>query len=200
MEHKIPLSSKPGLVSGLHRKSNLFPALVAPHKEKSAREATERAKSDRIAMANLGIREPSRMQSRPFQPSAKQARREERRKQAGAIVRRPMYVGGSRIMKYELDAINVGDVVKVKGTVVKKYSGCMEIKTGDSTLQVIAVEEISDLMPAPFNVGDKVRRRGDMLGGSILTVVSIDGEQVWGKWPNGSNSTLDASSYKKVAA
>lgn len=92
LEHKIPLASKPGLVSGLHREFNLFPALVAPHKEKTAREATERAKSDRMAMANLGIRAPSKMQSRPFQPSAKQARREERRKLAGAIVRRPMFM------------------------------------------------------------------------------------------------------------
>lgn len=105
-------------------------------------------------------------------------------------------------MKYEFDAINVGDVVKVKGTVVRKFSHCMEISTGENTLQVIAVEEISDLIPVPFKIGDKIRhkRPANREEVVVLTVVLVDGAEVWGKRPDGKNSTVAAAHFEIAPA
>lgn len=67
LEHVKPLSmARPG--ENLHRESNLAPALVQPHREKSAREAGERAKCDRIRAKHLGIYPPSKtpLKSRGF--------------------------------------------------------------------------------------------------------------------------------------
>lgn len=50
-EHIKPLS-----MGGENRESNLAPALIEPHKEKSAEEAAERAKADAIAKRHIGIR------------------------------------------------------------------------------------------------------------------------------------------------
>lgn len=49
LEHVKPLS-----LGGEHRETNLAPALVAPHREKSAQEATARAKADRIHAKHFG--------------------------------------------------------------------------------------------------------------------------------------------------
>jgi 5-methylcytosine-specific restriction endonuclease McrA len=59
LEHIIPLS-----MGGEHKEINLRPALVAPHKEKSAREAGQRAKADAVAKSALGIKSAPR---RPIQ-------------------------------------------------------------------------------------------------------------------------------------
>lgn len=105
-------------------------------------------------------------------------------------------------MKYEFDAINVGDIITVKGPVVRKYSHCMEIKTSENTLQVIAVEEISDHLPVPFKVGDKIRHKSLAARGEavVLTVVSVDGAEVWAKRPDGTNSTLTAANFEIAPA
>jgi 5-methylcytosine-specific restriction enzyme A len=80
LEHKVPLASVPGKVSGLHRESNLFPALVEAHKLKTAREAAERAKADAVAKRHLGITQPTqKIQSAGFKPVDKEAKREARR-------------------------------------------------------------------------------------------------------------------------
>lgn len=55
LDHKIPLRD-----GGEHRESNLFPALRAEHRRKTAQEATERAKVDRIRKRRIGIRKASR--------------------------------------------------------------------------------------------------------------------------------------------
>lgn len=54
LEHVKPLS-----MGGEHRESNLAPALVAPHREKTAAEAGSRAKADRIRAKFLGVYPPS---------------------------------------------------------------------------------------------------------------------------------------------
>lgn len=53
---------------GENRESNLAPALVAPHKEKSSRERTAQAKCDRQRAKHLGIYPKSKrpLQGRPF--------------------------------------------------------------------------------------------------------------------------------------
>jgi 5-methylcytosine-specific restriction endonuclease McrA len=55
LEHVKPLS-----MGGEHREGNLAPALVGAHREKTAREATERAKADRMRLKHLGIYPKSR--------------------------------------------------------------------------------------------------------------------------------------------
>lgn len=53
LEHVKPLSmARPG--ENLNRESNLAPALTGPHREKTAREAGERAKADRIHAKHHG--------------------------------------------------------------------------------------------------------------------------------------------------
>jgi len=61
LEHVKPLS-----MGGEHRESNLAPALADPHREKSAKEATDRAKADRIARKHLGTwpKSPTPVKSR----------------------------------------------------------------------------------------------------------------------------------------
>ena len=62
-EHVIPLWA-----GGRHRESNLRPALSAPHKEKTQREAGQRAKADRAAASALGLRKEPTMKGRGFAP------------------------------------------------------------------------------------------------------------------------------------
>jgi 5-methylcytosine-specific restriction endonuclease McrA len=64
LEHIKPLS-----MGGEHREQNLAPALVKPHREKTAKEATERAKADRVRAKHLGIYPPSKrpLKSRGFE-------------------------------------------------------------------------------------------------------------------------------------
>lgn len=52
-EHIKPLSE-----GGEHRESNLAPALVEPHKEKTKEEAGRRAKADAVAKRDAGITKP----------------------------------------------------------------------------------------------------------------------------------------------
>lgn len=53
LEHVKPLHmARPGEV--LNRESNLAPALKAPHAEKSAREASAKAKADRVHAKHYG--------------------------------------------------------------------------------------------------------------------------------------------------
>lgn len=74
LEHVLPLV----FGENRHRESNLRPALVEPHKIKTAEEAKARAKADAQAKKHLGIVKPSTMQSRGFGLSPKAARRAER--------------------------------------------------------------------------------------------------------------------------
>jgi 5-methylcytosine-specific restriction protein A len=61
LEHVKPLH-----LGGENRESNLAPALVAPHREKSASEMTAKAKADRIRQKHLGIypKSPTPLRSR----------------------------------------------------------------------------------------------------------------------------------------
>lgn len=47
-------------LGGEHRESNMAPALVEPHKIKTAQDRRVKAKTDRIRKKHLGIRKPSR--------------------------------------------------------------------------------------------------------------------------------------------
>lgn len=64
LEHVTPLS-----MGGEHREKNLAPALVQPHREKTAQEAGVRAKADRIRAKHLGIypKSKARLRSRGFE-------------------------------------------------------------------------------------------------------------------------------------
>lgn len=46
------------ILGGEHRESNLAPALVEPHKRKTAMEMAVKAKIDRVAKKHLGINKP----------------------------------------------------------------------------------------------------------------------------------------------
>lgn len=62
LEHKTALS-----LGGEHREMNLFPALIEPHKVKSAEEAAIRAKADAVAKRHVGITKPAgQIKSAPF--------------------------------------------------------------------------------------------------------------------------------------
>jgi 5-methylcytosine-specific restriction protein A len=75
VEHIRPLHlARPG--ENLNRESNLAPALKEPHREKTAREMTAKAKADRVRAKHLGIYPPSkhRLQSRGFDSSRRVGR------------------------------------------------------------------------------------------------------------------------------
>lgn len=65
LDHIRPLS-----MHGEHRESNLHPVLRDKHREKTAAEAGQRAKADRVRAKHLGIHPKpqgnNRLQSRPF--------------------------------------------------------------------------------------------------------------------------------------
>lgn len=62
LEHRIALAD-----GGRHSEDNLFPALIDPHKDKSADEAAVRAKADAIAKRHVGITQPKqKIQSHGF--------------------------------------------------------------------------------------------------------------------------------------
>lgn len=64
LEHIKPLHlARPG--ETLNRESNLAPALKAPHREKTAREMTAKAKADRVRAKHLGITKPKGSLSHP---------------------------------------------------------------------------------------------------------------------------------------
>lgn len=54
LEHKVSL-----ILGGQHRENNLFPALVEPHKRKTAAEMKVKAKIARISKKHLGIKKES---------------------------------------------------------------------------------------------------------------------------------------------
>lgn len=85
LEHVVPLWTVPtraGEVSGLHREKNLRPALkgAGAHGDKTAEEATARAKADAAAKRHLGIAAPGKkIQSRGFSTPDREAKRAARR-------------------------------------------------------------------------------------------------------------------------
>jgi 5-methylcytosine-specific restriction endonuclease McrA len=66
LEHIKPLS-----MGGEHRERNLAPALADPHKEKTAAEAGDRAKADRIRRKHNGTwpKSKTKLKSRGFVPT-----------------------------------------------------------------------------------------------------------------------------------
>ena len=72
LEHKIALS-----LGGKNVESNIFPALIEPHKEKSADEAAIRAKADAVAKRHVGITRPvATIKSAPMPVSERTAKRQ----------------------------------------------------------------------------------------------------------------------------
>lgn len=67
MDHKIALIN-----GGEHRESNLFPALRDKHREKTAEDVAEKAKTYAVKAKHLLPRKPSRLRSAPFQKSEPQ--------------------------------------------------------------------------------------------------------------------------------
>lgn len=74
LEHKISL-----ILGGQHRETNLFPALVEPHKAKTAAEMKVKAKIAAVHKKHIGITKPTqKLRGQPFPQSEKAARRTER--------------------------------------------------------------------------------------------------------------------------
>lgn len=70
LEHVKPLSmARPG--ENLNRESNLAPALTVAHREKTAREAGDRAKADRIHAKHFGYfpESKAKLKGRGFEKS-----------------------------------------------------------------------------------------------------------------------------------
>ncbi|UYQ71016.1 HNH endonuclease [Pelagibacterium flavum] len=67
LDHKVALIN-----GGEHRESNLFPALRDKHRGKTALDVREKAVSARKRKKHLGIRKPSKLQSRGFEHAPKQ--------------------------------------------------------------------------------------------------------------------------------
>lgn len=55
LEHPLAIIN-----GGENRESNLAPALVEPHKVKTAEDVEQKAKNDRVRKRHLGIRKPSK--------------------------------------------------------------------------------------------------------------------------------------------
>lgn len=60
-DHKIALIN-----GGEHRESNLFPALRNKHREKTAKDVAEKARTYAVKAKHVLPRQPSRWSSRPF--------------------------------------------------------------------------------------------------------------------------------------
>jgi 5-methylcytosine-specific restriction protein A len=72
LEHKQAL-----ILGGQHRESNLFPALVEPHKEKTAIEMKAKAKIAAVRKKHIGITQPAgKLKSAGFPISEKSAARQ----------------------------------------------------------------------------------------------------------------------------
>lgn len=72
LEHKQAL-----ILGGQHRETNLFPALVDPHKEKTATEMKVKAKTDAVRKKHIGITSPAgTLKSAGFPISEKSAVRQ----------------------------------------------------------------------------------------------------------------------------
>lgn len=82
-DHKIPL-----ILGGQHRESNLFPALRADHRKKSAAEMAVKSKVAAVRKKHVGITRPAgKIPSAPF-PSTEKA---ESRSSKAMPPRRPMF-------------------------------------------------------------------------------------------------------------
>lgn len=67
------------ILGGEHRESNLAPALVKPHKDKTAEEMAIKAKTDAVRKKHVGITRPAgKLQSPGFAQSEKSAKRSQR--------------------------------------------------------------------------------------------------------------------------
>lgn len=55
LEHPLAIIN-----GGENRESNMAPALVTPHKVKTAADVAQKAKNDRVRKRHLGIKKPSR--------------------------------------------------------------------------------------------------------------------------------------------
>lgn len=74
LEHKVAL-----ILGGQHRETNLFPALVEPHKAKTASEMKVKAKIAAVRNKHIGATKPAgKLRGQPFPQSEKSARRTER--------------------------------------------------------------------------------------------------------------------------
>lgn len=56
VEHVLAIS-----LGGENRESNMAPALVAPHRIKTAQDRRTKARNDKVRKRHLGIRKPSKM-------------------------------------------------------------------------------------------------------------------------------------------
>ena len=87
VEHVKPLS-----MGGENRETNLKPALVDAHKEKTKKEASIRAKADAIAKRAAGITAPTqKIQSPGFRPPDKESKREAKAAFYQGLARRAMF-------------------------------------------------------------------------------------------------------------
>ena len=72
LEHILALCN-----GGEHRESNMAPALVAPHKDKTRADRRLKAKNDRVRKKHLGLKKPRTITRwRRFDGSIKEAGRE----------------------------------------------------------------------------------------------------------------------------
>jgi len=72
LEHPLALIN-----GGENRESNMAPALVEPHKVKTAEDVAQKAKNDRVRKRHLGIRKPRSIRSwRKFNGEIVHAERE----------------------------------------------------------------------------------------------------------------------------
>jgi len=72
LEHILALCN-----GGEHRESNMAPALVAPHKDKTRADRRLKAKNDRVRKKHLGLKKPRKITRwRRFDGSIKEAGRE----------------------------------------------------------------------------------------------------------------------------
>lgn len=72
LEHILALCN-----GGEHRESNMAPALVAPHKDKTRADRRLKAKNDRVRKKHLGLKKPRKITRwRRFDGSIREAGRE----------------------------------------------------------------------------------------------------------------------------
>lgn len=72
LDHKVAL-----ILGGQHRESNLFPALVAPHRRKTATEVAIKSKIAKVRQKHTGVIRPAgKIKSAGFVKSERAAKRQ----------------------------------------------------------------------------------------------------------------------------
>ncbi len=80
----------------------------------------------------------------------------------------------------------VGDLARLKPREIRRVNGAGDIECYVGGMNVLVYDnEVEEILPRPLAVDDRVRFVDACGDGNILTILAVDGEEAWVKWPDG---------------